>query len=99
MVLPLDHSSLPVNGSSTYKTALADWRTRSAMLNFASAGRYSPLETANITPFTMIGVNGEIISRETQPGSNLKVPLFSVSRHATIAPAEGERIQRVPAWS
>src|SRR5207249_1586460 len=50
IVLPLFQISLPVSGFSAYSTA-GDVRL--------------PPESANTTPFTMIGARGEIISRDT----------------------------------
>src|SRR5258708_3415213 len=48
--------------------------------------RNSPLDTAKTTPLTMAGGSGEIMSRETHPGSIAGAPFCSTTFHATIAP-------------
>src|SRR4051794_2066626 len=46
----------------------------------------SPLETVKITPFTIMGTDGPVRSREIQPGTNDKVPFASLTCHAAMAP-------------
>src|SRR5207249_825169 len=81
IVLPLDHSSLPVAASSAYRTAGDE------------------PETAKTTPFRMIGVSGETMSREIHPGCRVGAPAWSTTFHATIAPFTGASTQRLPSAS
>src|SRR4030095_15782458 len=86
MARPLFQSSLPVAASSAYNTALDERRARSVAVSFASLERNSPVASAKTTPLTIAGVNGEIISRETQLGCNVGAPFCSTTLKATIAP-------------
>src|SRR6185436_14523220 len=86
IVVPLDHSSLPVAASSAYSTAGFDRWTRSATASCASVDRCSPVEIAKTTPLTMAGGAGDSMSRETQAGWRAGVPFWSTILNAAIAP-------------
>src|SRR3954471_18544860 len=51
-----------------------------------ATGCSSPLETAKITPLTIIGTDGPGRSREIQPGTSDKLPFASLNCHAATAP-------------
>src|SRR5579885_1811909 len=80
MLLPLFQTSLPVEGSSAYRTAEVE---------------ALPPERAKITSFTIIGGRGAVISREAHPKSNAGVLLRSTTFHAAIPFVTGARIHRV----
>src|SRR5260370_8037237 len=83
---PLVHSSLPVAASSAYRMAGFESCARRAALIWASPPRYSPLDSAKATPFTIVAGTGEIMSRETHDGCRAGVPFSSTTLYATMAP-------------
>src|SRR5262245_35580382 len=98
MVVPLDHSSLPVVPSSAYRTARDERLARSAAVTRGSLERNSPLEVTKTTPLMIVGVNGETRSREAQPGSSASAPFCSTIFQATTAPlVTGPLVEANPA--
>src|SRR5438309_10037197 len=58
-----------------------------------------PADTANTTPFTILGVIGDAMSRDVQPGCSEGAPSWSASFHAVTEFPVAPRSQRVPAGS
>src|SRR5438067_1099920 len=83
---PLFQSSLPVVASSAYNTAGLERWARCAAVTRPSSVRYSPLDSANTTPLTIIGATGDVRSRDTQAGSSVAPPAASTTVYATMAP-------------
>ena len=69
IALPLFHNSLPVPPSRAYST---------------DAVPRCPADAEKITPFTIIGVIGEVMSRDFQPCSKVVVSFCSTSFQAPI---------------
>src|SRR4029079_9615137 len=69
-----------------YSTAGGERCARIAAPTFASPVRYSPLDTAKTTPLTIIGVSGDVRSRDVQPGCSASAPPSSATLNAAIAP-------------
>src|SRR5690349_14983974 len=90
---------VPVSGSRAYRTAFDDFCARPAALRLASAGSYSPLETANMTPSITTGGSGETISLASQDFSHPGAPFLSTTFHAASALLVGASTQRTPAGS
>src|SRR5690349_21098207 len=85
MVLPLDHSSLPVVPSSAH--------------SMAGEPFCAPPEPVNTTPFTIMGVSAAGRLRDVQPGCKEGAPVPSTIFHAATEPLAAASSQRVPAGS